>query len=297
MLRAILKKLSPKFQMFTGVHELRKGNAITQAAEYERLRSKLRAEAPDNPAGAGYKVYSQTDEDGIIDAIFQRIPNNRSFVEIGVQTGVECNTLLLLLKGWRGVWIEGNERYCRRISSDLGGDRFPPAFKVRNAFVSRDNIVALVKEAQAFLNVDELDFFSLDIDGNDRHVLEELLTGGPRPRVICVEYNAKFPPPVAVVVRYFPDHVWDETDYMGASLQSLVDLCAPLGYRLVACNIAGINAFFVREEFARFFTALPIEQIYQPFRHYFSPIVAAQPPSLGFLRDLLATRAPQTPKV
>ena len=287
LLKALLKRLSPKFQMFTGVHELRKGNAIVQAQEYDRLKAAMRAEAPGNPALAGYKVYSQTDEDGIIDFIFSKVANNRTFVEIGVQSGVECNSLLLLLKNWRGVWIEGSAGFCREIEASLGARAFPPLFRVTNAFVRRDNVAALVSDAVAFLGVGELDFLSLDIDGNDRHVMEALIGAGIRPKLLCVEYNAKFPPGVAVTIRYDPDHVWDATDYMGSSLQSLVDLLQPLGYRLLTCNIPGINAFFIRDDLGHLFPELPIDKLYQPFRYYLSPIQPAQPPSLSYLRDRL----------
>lgn len=291
MLKKLFKRLSPKYQMFTGVHELRKGNAIVQAVEHERLKAELRAAQPENPAGHGYKVYSQTDEDGVIDRIFRRVPNRGTFVEIGVQSGVECNSLLLLLKGWRGVWIEGSAAYCRKIADDLGSAAFPPRFRVTNAFVRRDNIVQLVRDAMTFIEAEELDFFSLDIDGNDRHVLEELITSGLRPKVLCVEYNAKFPPPVAVTVRYDPNHVWDQTDYMGSSLQSFVDLLKPLGYRLLTCTVSGINAFFIRDDLAGLFPEYPVEQLYQPFRFYLSPIQPAQPPALSYLRDKLAEGA------
>lgn len=287
MLKALMKKLSPRFQLFTGVQELRKGNAILQAREHERLIEQVREHAPDNIAACGYKVYSQNDEDGIIDAIFRRVASNGVFVEIGVQNGAECNSLLLLLKGWRGVWIEGSEAYCREIERALGRRAFPPRFKVEQAFVRRDNIVGLIRDAMSFLETQELDFFSIDVDGNDRHLLEELIGADVRPKVVCVEYNAKFPPPVAVTVIYDPDHVWDQTDYMGSSLQSLVDLLAPVGYRLLTCNVPGINAFFIREDLAKLFPALPIEQLYQPFRLYLSPIASAQPPSLGYLRNRL----------
>jgi hypothetical protein len=287
LLKALLKRLSPKFQMFTGVHELRKGNAIVQVQEYDRLKAAMRVEDPENPALAGYKVYSQTDEDGIIDFIFSKVPNNQTFVEVGVQSGVECNSLLLLLKDWRGVWIEGSAAYCREIGANLGGGAFPERFRVTEAFVRSENIAALVTDAMAFLGVEELDLFSLDIDGNDRHVMEALIGAGIRPKILCVEYNAKFPPGVSVTVRYDPDHVWDATDYMGSSLQSLIDLLAPLGYRLLTCNIPGINAFFIRDDLGHLFPELPAERLYQPFRYYLSPIQPAQPPSLSYLRDRL----------
>src|SRR5437660_108976 len=57
----------------------------------------------------GYKVYSQNDEDGIIAEIFRRIGVvGKTFVEFGVETGVECNTAKLLVEGFRGLWIEAN---------------------------------------------------------------------------------------------------------------------------------------------------------------------------------------------
>src|SRR5215467_5741643 len=57
----------------------------------------------------GFKMYSQNDEDGIIQEIFRRIgTTTRTFVEFGVEAGVECNSAKLLVEGWRGLWIEAN---------------------------------------------------------------------------------------------------------------------------------------------------------------------------------------------
>src|SRR5262249_7673878 len=44
----------------------------------------------------GFKVYSQADEDGIIQEIFNRIgAPSRTFIEFGVETGIECNSVKL----------------------------------------------------------------------------------------------------------------------------------------------------------------------------------------------------------
>ncbi len=288
MVKALMKRLSPRFQMFSGAHELRKGTAIAQAAEYRALQALTEAKSPGNVAGAGFKVYSQTDEDGIIEEIFRRIGGGMTFFEIGVQTGIECNSLYLLLKGWRGAWVEGSAAYVKQIDAALGGTEFPGRFQAINSFVKRGNIRELYDRAASFVGVKDVDFFSLDIDGNDVHVLGELLGSGARPRVVCVEYHGKFPPPLSVASAYADDHVWDGTDYMGASLQAFVDAFSAHGYRLVTCNIPGINAFFVEGALAQHFPDLSVEQLYQPYRFYLSPFQPAQPPSVRYLRDALA---------
>src|SRR4051794_15249841 len=53
------------------------------------------------------RVYSQNGEDGIIQEILGRVGVlNRFFVEVGVESGRECNCARLLLEeGWRGVFF------------------------------------------------------------------------------------------------------------------------------------------------------------------------------------------------
>jgi len=54
---------------------------------------------PKNLVNNGHKVFSQQDEDGIIDEIFKRIEcRSKKFVEIGLETGKECNTTNLLFQ-------------------------------------------------------------------------------------------------------------------------------------------------------------------------------------------------------
>jgi hypothetical protein len=91
----------------------------------------------------------------------------------------------------------------------------------------------------------DIDFLSIDIDGNDIHLFRALQSA---PKVICIEYNAKFPPNLKKVQVYDPQRVWTGTDYMGSSLASLNEVAEQKGYRLVATNITGANAFFVRQD-------------------------------------------------
>ena len=65
-----------------------------------------------------YRVTSQNNEDGIIEHIFTKIPNNKFFVELGFDF-FECNSLNLIKKGWNGILIDANEDKCLKMESCL----------------------------------------------------------------------------------------------------------------------------------------------------------------------------------
>lgn len=68
----------------------------------------------------GFKVYSQNDEDGILEQIFARIGSgSESFVEIGVGNGLENNTAYLMQKGWSGVWIDASASNASYITAEF----------------------------------------------------------------------------------------------------------------------------------------------------------------------------------
>jgi len=98
---------------------------------------------------------------------------------------------------------------------------------------------------------------SVDLDGNDLYFTEALLNV-LHPKLVIVEYNAKFPPPARWSVEYDANFRWDGTDYQGASLASFCDLLARFGYTLVCCNAAtGANAFFVNNSYRTAFEDVP----------------------------------------
>jgi hypothetical protein len=194
----------------------------------------------------GYKVYSQNDEDGIIEEIFNRIgTTDKKFVEFGVQNGLESNCHFLLHKGWNGLWIDGNKKYFIELIKLFDKPIKNNQLKVINAFITVENINKLIEERIS----GEIDLLSIDIDGNDYWIWEAI--NCIKPRVVVIEYNAKFPPPHEWVMPYNPDHVWDGTDLHGASLKSLEKLGVRLGYQLVGTTMNGVNAFFVRNDLTR----------------------------------------------
>jgi hypothetical protein len=216
----------------------------------------------------GRKVYSQNDEDGIVGEIFRRIGvGARTFVEFGVSDGRECNTLKLLLEGWQGLWIESGGEFCAAIRRAFPDQFAAGALELQESMVSAENIDQLIATSRVGRGR-ELDLLSIDIDGNDYYVFQAIRS--VRARVVVIEYNAKFPPPMDLVIRYDPRHAWDGTDFMGASLQALTSLANRLGYRLVGTNITGANAFFVRDDLAggHFFSPASAEALYNPPRYW-----------------------------
>ena len=252
--------------------------------EIAQLRARIAVDTPANPCVHGFKVYAQTDEDGIIEDILQRLPgHSKTFIEIGCGNGLENNTHYLALQDYRGCWVDGSDDNIAFIKDGLDGLEFKNLLARKN-FVTRENIGAIIVELCAFIGTKEPGFFSLDIDGNDLDVLGEALRYF-QPLTICTEYNAKFPPPLAIAMRYDPGHRWTGGDYHGASLQAFCDLL--VDYKLVASNLSGVNAFFVRRDHAAQFGNYTPRQLYQPFRENLIDLRAEHQPSLKWLRDKL----------
>ncbi len=228
----------------------------------------------------GFKVYSQHDEDGIIQEIFRRVgTTSRTFVEFGVETGAECNTTKLLIEGWRGLWIEASAPSCQRIASLFDTFLKDKRLTLHHSLVTAENINELIRTG-GFSG--EIDLLSIDIDFNDYWVWKAIEIINPR--VVTIEYNAGLRPPMSVTVPYQPNRSSDGTNFFGASLEALVRLGRTKNYRIVGCNISGSNAFFVREDLCADHFVMPAtaEEHYEPPRHFFSFLLAGpQAPQPG----------------
>ena len=214
-----------------------------------------------------FKVYSQNGEDGIITEIFDRIEaTNKSFVELGVETGEECNTVFLLSQGWNGLWIEGNDKSCAKINKTFNHYIKDKKLHVKNAFITRENIDDLIKEHYT----GEIDLLSIDIDLHTYDAWEAIEC--IMPRIVVAEYNGKFPPHINWHVPYEADKVWDTTDYYGMTLLAASELGKRKGYVLVGTETNGINCFFVREDIFskvkdKFDYPMNVKDLWNPARH------------------------------
>jgi len=272
---------------------LRRAYAQHRAPEIQRwledLRQTPRAQQPLRLTRFGQKAFSQSDEDGMILEVFNRIgAKTRTFVEFGVESGVECNTALLLMDGWRGLWMDGssahiaaiNARHQRAIST---GD-----LTTRRAFVTAENIDEMLAtwSGGAPAAAVEVDLLCIDVDGNDFWIWQAIKSISAR--VVVIEYNSSYPPPVEFVRKYDAAAQWDHTNYYGASLSALEKLGDRLGYALVGCSLAGTNAFFVRRDeltgpdgATRFHDPYTAQEHYEPPRHALTLLTSGHPPKFG----------------
>ena len=195
------------------------------------------------------RVHSQNGEDGLLLYILSQVGvTNRTLGEFGVSDGIQCNAANLIINfGWGGLLMDGSSDKVETARSHYAGfaDAYPERLKIESAFVTVENVNGLFEAAGLS---GEIDLLSIDIDGNDYWVWEALDVVSPR--VVAIEYNGSFSAERAVTIPYDPDFnrldAHESGWYHGASLSAFHKLGQKKGYRLVACDSFGVNAFFVR---------------------------------------------------
>jgi hypothetical protein len=201
----------------------------------------------------GFRVHSDADEDGILLYILALTgTDSRRLVDLGANGVAASNSANLLLHhGWTGVLVDADETALRAaVDHYVASGVMPPA--VVSSWLTADNVNDVITANDAT----GADLLLIDVDGIDYWLWKAI--DCMRPRVVVVEYQDILGPQRSVVVPYDPafsvaSHEVNasENNYVGASLRALVKLGADKGYRLVACNNLGFNAFFVREDLAR----------------------------------------------
>lgn len=219
----------------------------------------------------GFKVFSQTDEDGLLLLLFAVLgTTDRRCVEICAGDGIECNSANLILNhGWNGTLVDGSpvnvamgQRFYRQHRLTYTN---PPRFLCE--WVTRGGLNGALEKAGVS---GDLDLLSLDLDGVDYWIWEALEI--IRPRVVVLEYQDILGPDRSLTVPYADDfdcRKYPMTDggpnFAGASLSAFVKLGRRKGYRLVGVNRLGFNAFFVRADLAP--EALPEVPVHACFGH------------------------------
>jgi hypothetical protein len=194
-----------------------------------------------------FKIFSQWGEDGIIQHLTRALEiKNKTFIEFGVERFFEANCRFLMMKdNWSGFVIDGSSKNIKRLKNSYFYWRYD--INAVEAFITKENINELLLRS-AF--DEDIGILSIDIDGNDYHVLEAISTF--KPRILICEYNAVFGATRKISIPYDPafsrTHGHFSNLYWGASLSALTQLAGRKGYSLIGTNSAGSNAFYVRND-------------------------------------------------
>lgn len=215
---------------------------------------------------ADLKIFSQFGGDGILQYILRDVPvQERTFVELGAGDYRESNTRFLVENdNWEGLVVDGGTEHLRFLETTKL--RWQHRVFGRSAFITSANVNSVISDA-GFEG--DIGLLSIDLDGNDYWILNSIDV--IKPRVLIVEYNSVFGSTHAVVVPYDAAFVCSEAHpsqlYFGASLGALAHLAVRKGYRLVATDRAGVNAFFVREDVGGSLRALEVAEAWLFAQH------------------------------
>lgn len=180
-------------------------------------------------------IYSKFGEDGIIEKIFSIInTESKVCVEFGAWDGIHLSNTANLWNNfnWKAILIEGDPGKIKPINH--------PNVTFINSFI--DIIGNTIDFILTSNNIFEIDFMSIDIDGNDYYILEGLIC---KPKVLSVEFNASIP--------FWIDCYQEQNGKFGASLAAITRLGKAKGYSLI--SVTDTNAFLVLDELYPLFSS------------------------------------------
>ena len=192
-----------------------------------------------------FKIFSQWGEDGIIDFLIREVPiNNKTFIEFGVEDFSESNCRFLLMNfDWSGFVIDASIKNIEKLKNSNYFWKYN--LNALCAFIDKDNVNNLLKKS----NFDkDLGILSIDIDGNDYHILNNISYFNPR--IIICEFNPIFGTDRKITVPYDPKFYRTKKHYSnlywGASINAFKNLLSRREYTLIGTGMLGCNAYFVR---------------------------------------------------
>ena len=192
-----------------------------------------------------WKIFSQWGEDGIIDFLVSEVSIvNKTFIEFGVENFSESNCRYLLMKSdWNGFVIDSSQKNIKKLKNSYYFWKYDLQALV--AFIDINNINELLIKS-GFER--DLGILSIDIDGNDYHILNKIDCFDPR--IIICEFNPLFGNDRKITVPYDPKFYRTKKHYSnlywGASINALRSLLTKQDYTLVGTGMQGGNAYFIK---------------------------------------------------
>jgi hypothetical protein len=138
-------------------------------------------------------IYSQNGEDGVIELLLEFFEiKSDSFCEFGAWDGIQLSNTYNLLKnkGWRGVYIEGDQNLYQDLIklNEVWKDKVQTINKYID-YKGENTLDNILKNT--FLEKD-FALLSIDIDGMDYHVWDSF--NEYRPKLVIIEVNSSFKP-------------------------------------------------------------------------------------------------------
>lgn len=209
-----------------------------------------------------YKIFSQNGEDGILDYLLYQLKIEKpKYIEIGVGDYTESNTRFIFERcSPKGVIVDCLENLEEKIKKNFS--LWKSELKIVNDFVNPNNIIKIMREADTLNN---LDIFSLDIDGIDYWILKEL----PKDfsKIAIVEFNPIFGKNLKVSVPNITNFDRKKYHYsnlcFGMSLQAAIEIMNEKNFYFVGTNLLRNNAFFISKNYKKeeYFKNLVINNI------------------------------------
>ena len=206
------------------------------------------------------KIFSQNGEDGIIDYLINQLNIEKpKFLEIGIGDYSESNTRFIYErtspKGMVVDCINDLEKKIKKKVKVWKGDLI-----IINKEINSSNALQLLNKDNM---LNDLDLFSIDIDGIDYWILEQL----PKhfSKIVVLEYNPTFGFDLEVTVPNTSNFNRSKYHYsnlcFGMSFKAAMNLMNKKGFYFIGSNLLRNNAFFISKKYQKkiFFKNLKID--------------------------------------
>lgn len=199
---------------------------------------------------AGFRCYSQYEEDGILLYLLSVVgKKTHKVVEICCGNAMESMSANLIINhGFKGFLFDGDRQnvHFAKWFFHMYSDDISDQPVIQQQWITISNINELLEQAGVS---GEVDVLSIDMDGNDYYVWKAIEVISPR---VCVfETHDIIPTELSLTVPYHDDFVsseLSEPDFRSVSLAAMVKVSKEKGYTLVGAHEHGFNVFFVRDD-------------------------------------------------
>jgi len=240
--KIIINKISNKF-FSNSIFKRNLDDLKLQNGQLFSFFLKTRLETIKNLDELSFKVFSQNNEDAILEYLILSLKiNDIKFVEIGTEDYSESNTRFIYEKyNCDGLIIDNTKNLLSKVSKQL--HIWKGNLAIEENVVDKKNIKSLLSK-HSFDN--EIDIFSIDIDGVDYWIIKEL--PDQISKIFVAEYNPYFGSNLEITVPYleeFNRSKYHESNLCwGMSLKALINLMLSKGFRFIGSNSLRNNAFF-----------------------------------------------------